>query len=35
VGEIIPEAYYQAVADVLAYIYRLDGKRRRNAGLGA
>jgi flagellar biosynthetic protein FlhB len=34
-GEIIPEAYYQAVADVLAYVYRLNGERRKNAGLGA
>jgi flagellar biosynthetic protein FlhB len=35
VGEIIPDAYYLAVADVLAYVYRLNGERRRNAGLGA
>ena len=35
VGEIIPEAYYRAVADVLAHVYRLNEERRRNAGLGA
>jgi flagellar biosynthetic protein FlhB len=35
VGEIIPEAYYLAVADVLAHVYRLNQERRRNAGLGA
>jgi flagellar biosynthetic protein FlhB len=35
VGEIIPEAYYLAVADVLAHVYRLNEERRRNAGLGA
>jgi flagellar biosynthetic protein FlhB len=34
-GEIIPEAYYLAVADVLAHVYRLNEERRRNAGLGA
>jgi flagellar biosynthetic protein FlhB len=34
-GEIIPEAYYMAVADVLAHVYRLNEERRRNAGLGA
>jgi flagellar biosynthetic protein FlhB len=36
VGEIIPEAYYQAVVDVLSYVYRLNEERRRKAaGLGA
>jgi flagellar biosynthetic protein FlhB len=35
VGEVIPEAHYRAVADVLAYVYRLNEKRRREAGLGA
>jgi flagellar biosynthetic protein FlhB len=35
VGETIPEAYYQAVAEVLVYVYRLNEKRRRDAGLGA
>jgi flagellar biosynthetic protein FlhB len=35
VGEIIPEAYYRAVADVLAHVYRLNEERRRNAGIGA
>ncbi|MDR1249123.1 MAG: flagellar biosynthesis protein FlhB [Treponema sp.] len=35
VGELIPEAYYRAVADVLAHVYRLNEKRRGNAGLGA
>jgi flagellar biosynthetic protein FlhB len=35
VGEIIPETYYRAVADVLAYVYRTNEERRRNAGLGA
>jgi flagellar biosynthetic protein FlhB len=34
-GEIIPEAYYMAVADVLAHVYRMNEERRRNAGLGA
>ncbi|GIK16483.1 MAG: flagellar biosynthesis protein FlhB [Planctomycetota bacterium] len=27
VGEYIPERFYQAVAEVLAYVYRLTGKR--------
>jgi flagellar biosynthetic protein FlhB len=35
VGEIIPEQYYRAVADVLAHVYRLNEERRRSAGLGA
>jgi flagellar biosynthetic protein FlhB len=36
VGETIPEAYYLAVADVLAHVYRLNEDRRRDAaGLGA
>ena len=34
-GEIIPAAYYQAVADVLAHVYRMNRERRENAGLGA
>jgi flagellar biosynthetic protein FlhB len=35
VGDIIPETYYRAVADVLAHVYRMNEDRRRNAGLGA
>jgi flagellar biosynthetic protein FlhB len=35
VGDIIPEAYYRVVADILAHVYRLNEDRRRNAGLGA
>jgi flagellar biosynthetic protein FlhB len=35
VGNIIPETYYRAVADVLAHVYRMNEERRRNAGLGA
>jgi flagellar biosynthetic protein FlhB len=35
VGNIIPETYYRAVADVLAHVYRLNEDRRRNAGIGA
>jgi flagellar biosynthetic protein FlhB len=34
-GEIIPAAYYEAVAAVLAHVYRLNEERRGNAGLGA
>ncbi len=28
VGELIPPELYQAVAEVLAFVYRLDAKRR-------
>lgn len=35
VGNIIPETYYRAVADVLAHVYRMNEERRRNAGIGA
>jgi flagellar biosynthetic protein FlhB len=29
VGEIIPEEFYKAVAEVLSYVYRVKGRRRR------
>ena len=32
VGREIPEALYQAVAEILAYVYRLDQQRRREWG---
>jgi flagellar biosynthesis protein FlhB len=30
VGEEIPEQFYAAVAEILAYVYELSGKNRRN-----
>jgi len=35
VGEYIPERFYQAVAEVLAYVYRLSGKRASDRRAGA
>ena len=31
VGDIVPAELYQAVAEVLAYVYRLKNNRRRRA----
>ena len=28
-GEVIPEEFYKAVAEVLSYVYRVKGRRRR------
>jgi flagellar biosynthetic protein FlhB len=35
VGDIIPEAYYAIIADVLARIYKMDKERRKKLDLGA
>lgn len=32
VGQEIPEELYQAVAEVLAYVYRLNGENREGTG---
>jgi flagellar biosynthetic protein FlhB len=35
VGDIIPEAYYAIIADVLAHVYKMDTERRKKLDLGA
>jgi len=35
VGEMVPLAYYEAIAQVLAQVRRLDEQRRRADGIGA
>lgn len=32
-GQEVPEEFYVAIAEVLAYVYRLDRKMRREKGL--
>ncbi|MBN1593859.1 MAG: flagellar biosynthesis protein FlhB [Candidatus Coatesbacteria bacterium] len=34
VGDIIPESLYRAVADVLAYVYKLKSRMAKRAGVG-
>ena len=35
IGDIIPEKYYQAIAVVLAHVYKLNQERKRTAAFGA
>ncbi|QQO11412.1 flagellar biosynthesis protein FlhB [Breznakiella homolactica] len=35
IGDIIPETYYQAIATVLAQVYKINEERRKTAGVGA
>jgi flagellar biosynthetic protein FlhB len=35
IGQEIPEQFYAAVAEILAYVYELTGRSRRKAPVGS
>jgi flagellar biosynthetic protein FlhB len=35
VGQEVPEQFYKAIAEILAYVYQLSGRNRRNAATAA